>query len=114
MCQYSNVLRYPHGTLIEESKEVADKNRLIPLFSPTATDPAEVYPLHNIIPEAEWKALSISPFDAAETHQDRVALLAHRRSDWISGHLRSLSDPQSKAQKKNLYVIVKLVKGYIN
>ncbi|KAJ6630081.1 Rpa49 subunit specific to nuclear RNA polymerase I [Mycena sp. CBHHK59/15] len=34
----------------EEAKEVADSNRPVPPFSATATDPADVYPLHGIIP----------------------------------------------------------------
>ncbi|KAJ3515004.1 hypothetical protein NLJ89_g2033 [Agrocybe chaxingu] len=39
---------------------------------------SDVYPLHNIIPEAEWKALSVSAFDVAETDKDKIALLAYR------------------------------------
>ena len=79
-----------------------DKNRLIPPFSVAATDPAEVYPLHDIIPEVEWKALVVSPFDSAETHGDRLALLPHRMSKWVEDHLRAIIDSTSKAKKKNL------------
>ena len=86
----------------EESQEAADKNRLIPPFSADATDPAEVYPLHDIIPEAEWKALSISSFDAAQTDRERIALLPYRKSDWVNSHLKALANSTSKSKKKKM------------
>lgn len=89
---------------VEEAKTINDNNRLIPPFSTTATDPSEVYPLHDIIPEAEWKALSVSAFDEATSEGERKALLPYRHSSWISGHLRDLVTESGKAKKKNLYV----------
>ncbi|KAF4611652.1 hypothetical protein D9613_003821 [Agrocybe pediades] len=90
----------------EERKEAADKNRLIPPFSSTASDPAEIYALHGIISEAEWKALSISPFEAAQTPKERTALLPYRKSAWINNHLESLTEGTSKTKKKNLKILL--------
>ena len=67
----------------DEAKEFADSNRLIPTFDATATEPNDVYPLHNIIPEAEWKALSVSAFDSTTNDKERLALLPHRSSEWV-------------------------------
>lgn len=86
----------------EETKEAADNNRLIPPFSTEATDPADVYPLHSIIPEAEWKALSITPFDAAADMKQKKAMLPYQRSNWVNEHLKTLDTSTSK-NKKNLY-----------
>ncbi|KAF8901069.1 RNA polymerase I associated factor, A49-like protein [Gymnopilus junonius] len=90
----------------EESKEAADKNRLIPPFSADVTDPAEVYPLHDIIPEAEWKTLSISSFDAAQTHWERIALLPYQKSDWVNDHLKTLVNSTSKSKKKKIKILL--------
>ncbi|KJA17181.1 hypothetical protein HYPSUDRAFT_146886 [Hypholoma sublateritium FD-334 SS-4] len=95
------------GLMTEEQAKVAtDKNRLIPPFSLTATDPAEVYPLHSIIPESEWKALVISPFDAAETDREKIALLPFRKSNWVNNHLLSVGESTGKSKKKNLKIIL--------
>jgi len=93
--------------LAEESQESANKSRLIPLFSFDAVDPADVYPLHNLIPEADWKAIPTSGFETAQSHQERVQLLAYRKSDWIHYHLRILGQKENK-NNKHLYVIQKL------
>ncbi|CAA7262088.1 unnamed protein product [Cyclocybe aegerita] len=90
----------------EDTKEAADKNRLIPPFSATATDPADIYPLHNIIPEAEWKALSVSAFDVAETDKDKIALLAYRKSTWINDRLKALVNTEGKTKKRNLKILL--------
>ncbi|KAF9526022.1 Rpa49 subunit specific to nuclear RNA polymerase I [Crepidotus variabilis] len=90
----------------EEAKEVEDTNRLIPPFSATATSLDDVYPLHDLIPEPEWKALIISPFDAAETYQERVALLPFRQSYYLHDHLKALSDPTAKSRKKNTKILL--------
>lgn len=95
-----------HLLSAEEAKEVEDTNRLIPPFSATATSLDDVYPLHDLIPEPEWKALIISPFDAAETYQERVALLPFRQSYYLHDHLKALSDPTAKSRKKNTYAIL--------
>lgn len=81
---------------------MADKNRLIPPFSETATDPADIYPLHDIIPEAEWKVLSISQFDAAKSQKERVDMLPYRKSTWINDHLSTMAEATGKSRKKNL------------
>ncbi|KAF5314385.1 hypothetical protein D9619_011794 [Psilocybe cf. subviscida] len=84
----------------EEAKATTDKNRLIPPFDATTTDPSEIYPLHDIIPEAEWKALPVSPFDAAETNGEKIALLPYRKSNWVNHHLKSIAESTSKSKKK--------------
>ncbi|KAF9480293.1 RNA polymerase I associated factor, A49-like protein [Pholiota conissans] len=90
----------------EEAKESSDKNRLIPPFSLTATDPAEVYPLYDIIPEAEWKALSVSSFDAAQSDRERIAMLPYRKSTWVNDHLKAIVQSTGKSKKKNLKIIL--------
>jgi DNA-directed RNA polymerase I subunit RPA49 len=86
---------------IEEAKETADINRLIPPYNPYAEVPDDAYPLHNIIPEAEWKALSTSAFTAANSNRERVALLPYSRSNWINQHL-SLLFASSSLNKRSL------------
>ncbi|KAH6904495.1 Rpa49 subunit specific to nuclear RNA polymerase I [Coprinopsis sp. MPI-PUGE-AT-0042] len=91
----------------EEAKEASDTNRLIPPFSATASLPDDIYPLHGIIPEAEWKALSISAFDAAQNEQERFALLPFRYSTWVKEHLKDLCKADAgKAKKKNLKILL--------
>lgn len=85
-------------------KTIADSHRLIPPFNSAATVPSEVYNLHDIIPEAEWKALSISAFTAATRDNERVALLPFKRSDWINHHLKLLfKNENEKPSKRNMY-----------
>jgi DNA-directed RNA polymerase I subunit RPA49 len=88
----------------EEAKETADSNRLIPPYDPDAEVPGDVYPLHDIIPEAEWKALSVSAFTAAPSNNDRIALLPYSRSNWINQHLNILF-AASVLNKKNLKIL---------
>ncbi|KAF5332926.1 hypothetical protein D9758_015956 [Tetrapyrgos nigripes] len=71
----------------EEAKEVADANRLIPPFSTTADDPSDIYALHDIIPETEWKAITVTPFDEAQEHNVRRDLLSYKYSKWINNNL---------------------------
>jgi DNA-directed RNA polymerase I subunit RPA49 len=69
----------------------------------------DVYPLHGIIPEVEWKTLSISAFELANSDKDRQALLFFKWSDWINAHVtgkREQSHETSKGRKKTLYVVV--------
>ncbi|GLB44229.1 putative rpa49 subunit specific to nuclear rna polymerase i [Lyophyllum shimeji] len=92
----------------EEAKEEADKNRLIPPFDAAATDPEDVYLLHNIIPEVEWKALSVSQFDQAGSDKERVALLPFKWSNWLNKHVNAEheeAEPQ-KRRKKNLKILL--------
>ncbi|KAG5339886.1 hypothetical protein C0989_003104 [Termitomyces sp. Mn162] len=92
----------------EEAKVEADKNRLIPPFDITAIDPEDSYPLHNIIPEVEWKALSISAFDQAAGPGERKALLPFKWSNWINSHINATcADTHSpKRRKKNLKLLL--------
>ena len=83
---------------------MADKNRLIPPFSESATDPADIYPLYDIIPKAELKSLSISQFDAAQSQKERIAMLPHRNSTWVNDHLSNLAEATGKNKKKHLWV----------
>ena len=81
---------------------MANKNRLIPPFSNSATDPADIYRLYDIIPEAELKALSISRFEATESQKERIAMLPFRKSTWLNNHLSTLAEATSKKKKKHL------------
>jgi len=86
----------------EELQETADDNRLVPEFDASATDSGDIYPLHNIIPEAEWKALSTSAFESADSEKDKIALLAYRRSDWIFQHVKNLPSLPIKTKRRNM------------
>jgi DNA-directed RNA polymerase I subunit RPA49 len=88
----------------QETQELANKSRLIPHFSADATDPADVYPLHSLIPEAEWKAIPIGDLEAAQTLRERGQLLPHRKSDWINYHLKKLTQKEHK-NNKNLKIL---------
>ncbi|KAG6816191.1 hypothetical protein H0H87_007860 [Tephrocybe sp. NHM501043] len=92
----------------EEAKEEADKNRLIPPFDASATEPEDIYPLHSIIPEVEWKALSVSAFDQAAGPSERKALLPFGWSKWVTSHVDSTyADIDSpKRRKKNLKILL--------
>ncbi|KZT23008.1 Rpa49 subunit specific to nuclear RNA polymerase I [Neolentinus lepideus HHB14362 ss-1] len=74
----------------EEAKAVADSSRLIPEYQAGAATPDDVYQLHDIIPEVEWNALSVSALTAAQSQRERVALLPHTRSIWINQNLHLL------------------------
>lgn len=94
---------------IEEAKETLDSNRLVPPFDISATDSADVYPLHGIIPEVEWKTLSISAFEQATSDKDRQALLFFKWSKWINAHIagkREQSQETSKGRKKTLCAVI--------
>ena len=90
----------------EESKEATDKNRLIPPFDTTATEPGDIYSLHDIIPEAEWKALSVSALDAAQTDRERIAMLPFRKSTWVNDHLKASVGTSGKSKKRNLKILL--------
>ena len=83
---------------------MADKNRLIPPFSESATDPEDIYALYDIIPEAEWKALSVSQFDAAQSQKERIAMLPYRKSTWVNDHLSTVAEATGKKKTKILWV----------
>ena len=46
---------------LEEAKATENSSRLIPPYDENASRPDDVYKLHDIIPEAEFNALSITP-----------------------------------------------------
>ena len=87
---------------IEELQDTADDNRLVPEFDASAMDPGDIYPLHNIIPEAEWKALSVSAFESASSEKEKIALLPYRRSDWIFQHVKNLPSLPDKTRKRHM------------
>ncbi|KIK92192.1 hypothetical protein PAXRUDRAFT_147843 [Paxillus rubicundulus Ve08.2h10] len=91
----------------EEAQATADSSRLIPVYNADAETPSEVYPLHNIIPEAEWKALSPSAILHASTSKERTPLLAYQRSSWVNQHLNRVcaSPSPSKTHIKILMYI---------
>ncbi|KAG1838570.1 Rpa49 subunit specific to nuclear RNA polymerase I [Suillus subalutaceus] len=71
----------------EEAKANADSTRLVPQYDIDALNPNDIYPLHNMIPKPEWKALSISNYMSADGDAKRVALLPFKRSHWVNDHL---------------------------
>ncbi|THG94133.1 hypothetical protein EW026_g7279 [Hermanssonia centrifuga] len=88
-----------------EAKATADSNRLIPTYDENAQRPEDVYKLHDIIPEVEFNALSITPLKAAATMHERKALLPHSRSNWINQHL-SLIFSAPKPNKTHLKLLL--------
>ncbi|KAL1673243.1 RNA polymerase I associated factor, A49-like protein [Schizophyllum commune] len=92
----------------EEAKEAADANRLVPPYDAATDDPMDVYPLHGVIPEPEWKALSVSAFEQAAGFAERRALLPAWRSEWLQYHLRRAFEDKelsSKARRRVLKVV---------
>ncbi|KAH7882046.1 Rpa49 subunit specific to nuclear RNA polymerase I [Phlebopus sp. FC_14] len=91
----------------EEAQATADNTRLVPKYNPDAITASEIYPLHNIISQAEWKALSPTPFLHASTSKERIALLPYQRSSWINQHLNLVcaSPSPSKTDIKILLYI---------
>ncbi|KIO01814.1 hypothetical protein M404DRAFT_721361 [Pisolithus tinctorius Marx 270] len=87
----------------EEAQATADSTRLVPPYNAEATVPSEVYPLHNIIPETEWKTLSEAPFVVVGQNQ-RIPLLPFQRSKWINQHLHSICDSSSPG-KTNIKIL---------
>ncbi|KAG6331705.1 hypothetical protein ID866_7385 [Astraeus odoratus] len=88
----------------EEAQATANSTRLVPPYNAEASIPSEVYPIHNIIPEMEWKTLSPGSFLAAGTSKERRALLPFQRSNWINQHLDSICSSTSPS-KTNIKVL---------
>ncbi|KIL57428.1 hypothetical protein M378DRAFT_87941 [Amanita muscaria Koide BX008] len=84
----------------EQVNDTADENKLIPPHSSTATKPEDIYPLHEIIPEVEWKLLSVGALEQTESEKARIALLPFRHSRWINDHLERLLGASGKGKKK--------------
>ncbi|KAF9034445.1 RNA polymerase I associated factor, A49-like protein [Hymenopellis radicata] len=89
----------------EEAKDVADASRLIPPYNDTTKDPADVYALHDIVPESEWKSIVTSPFDQAKSLKDKQALFPSRNSSWVNRHLKSLQGTSVKGVKKKIKLV---------
>ncbi|KAF9239431.1 Rpa49 subunit specific to nuclear RNA polymerase I [Melanogaster broomeanus] len=91
----------------EEAQATANSTRLIPAYNADAETPSEIYPLHNIIPEAEWKALSTAAISDASTSKERTAFLPYQRSSWVNQHLNLVcaSPSPSKTHIKILMYI---------
>ncbi|KAI0339086.1 RNA polymerase I associated factor, A49-like protein [Trametopsis cervina] len=92
---------------LEEAKATADSSRLIPPYDEHATQPNDVYKLHDIIPEAEFNALSTTPLKSAGSQKDRVAMLPYGRSLWVNQHLNLLYNtpkPNNRTLKILLYI----------
>ncbi|KAG7087686.1 hypothetical protein E1B28_013633 [Marasmius oreades] len=83
----------------EEVKEVEDANRLIPQFDDTTADPAEVYPLHSIVPESEWRVIDTSNLEAVSA-KDKNMLLPSAHPVWIQNHVKALDGLNAKSTKK--------------
>jgi DNA-directed RNA polymerase I subunit RPA49 len=93
---------------VEEAKAKADSTRLIPQYDADALNPNDVYPLHNMIPKSEWKALSISAYLGADGNAARIALLPFKRSNWINDHM-SLAFASPTPNKTNMCVDVSFI-----
>jgi DNA-directed RNA polymerase I subunit RPA49 len=81
---------------------------LIPQYDADALNPCDVYPLHNMIPKPEWKALYISAYMNADNSADRVALLPYKRSNWINDHL-SLAFASPSPNKTTMCVDISFI-----
>ncbi|KAF7297265.1 Rpa49 subunit specific to nuclear RNA polymerase I [Mycena indigotica] len=90
----------------EGAKVLADNSRPIPPFNAETANQEEVYPLHGIIPEAEWKVLQVAPFYEAGTTTDRRQLLPLRSSDWVNTRVDStLAAGKNKDRKRTLKIV---------
>ncbi|KAK0189600.1 RNA polymerase I associated factor, A49-like protein [Armillaria mellea] len=92
---------------LQEAKEVADMNRPIPPYNATTSDPAEVYDLHDIISENEWKVIPTEILNKSTSEHEKAALLPARNSDWVYSNLKrlNLSEKGTKKKLKIIYYI---------
>lgn len=88
----------------EAAQAHADNARLVPAHNADAIVPGDIYPLHNIIPEAEWEVLSSTPFLEANGSKEQRALLPSQRSKWVNQHLESILGSASPS-KTNIKVL---------
>ena len=101
---YPDSVIYPR---IEEAKATENSSRLIPPYDENASRPDDVYKLHDIIPEAEFNALSITPLKSAGSNKERQALLPYSRSNWVNQHLNlvfSTPKPNKTTLKILMYI----------
>ncbi|KAH0833916.1 RNA polymerase I associated factor, A49-like protein [Lanmaoa asiatica] len=82
----------------EEAQATADSARLVPSYNPDAETPSEIYPMHNVIPEVEWKTLSPSAIIQASSSKERKALLTYQRSNWVNQHINLVCSSPSPSK----------------
>ena len=83
---------------IAQAQATADSARLVPSYNLEAETPSEIYPLHNVIPEVEWKILSPSAILQASSSKDRKALLSYQHSNWVDRHLEPVCSSPSPSK----------------
>jgi DNA-directed RNA polymerase I subunit RPA49 len=96
----------------EQAAETAASARQIPPLNEDAVTPEEVYPLHSVIPEVEWNAISISEMlEDGLTLGLRMRTLPNARSEWIGDHMKQefSSDKPKKRSLKMIYYIAALL-----
>ncbi|KAJ7619410.1 Rpa49 subunit specific to nuclear RNA polymerase I [Roridomyces roridus] len=89
----------------DEAKELSDSSRQIPVFDATATEPADVYPLHGIIPEPEWKTLPVNPLQEASSAKERKATLPHQKSRWLNSRVELAMGQDDKERRRNIKIL---------
>src|ERR1700761_2094396 len=93
--------------------DLADNSRPVPPFSLTATDPSDVYPLHGIIHETEWKSLPVSGLYEAGSAHNRKQILPFRGSDWVNTRLESIMQQTEKDKKRSLCVLSRDIQSFL-
>ena len=101
-CLFSHCFfRLTHEYPSEEAEIIADSNRHIPPHDLNAQSPEDLYKLFDIIPEAEFNALSVNEIIAAKTLENRIGLLPHKRSEWIRQRMASIFS-SAKPNKRHM------------
>ncbi|KAH9921136.1 RNA polymerase I associated factor, A49-like protein [Fomitopsis serialis] len=80
---------------LEEAKDAADSNRLIPPHHADADRPEGT----------EFNALSVTPFRSASSDQERKALLPFRHSNWVNQHVYKLFQAP-KLRKTDMKIVM--------
>lgn len=93
----------------DEAKDAQDANRLIPPFDSVTDDPAEIYRLHDVIPDPEWKSIPVGPLEIAASDGERTSLLPYRGSKWIRVNFHPKLPEDKKQKKRRLCVHVTLM-----
>ncbi|KAI0070971.1 RNA polymerase I associated factor A49-like protein [Panus rudis PR-1116 ss-1] len=89
----------------EEAKAEQDASRLVPPYDASAQHPKDAYPLHGIIPEAEFNALSVTALKNASSTEERMQALPFNRSQWIKSRL-NLIFSAPKPKKSDLKIVL--------
>lgn len=95
----------------EQAKATTDSNRLIPPYDADASRVDDVYKLHDIIPEAEFNAISIGALTSSNALAEKISTLPYGRSKWVNQHLNLICSAP-KTSKRNLYVIIGVMSLY--